>query len=133
MDIKEYQAKQIFKQYGIPLLPSQVARQPEEALKQAESLNSSVFAVKAQVLAGGRGKGGGIKIVKSAQEVQNSAKALLGSYLVTPQTSQKGELVSEVLIEQGCDIKKEYYLAVLLDPVSSQVIFMGFRRRGNGY
>ena len=124
MDIKEYQAKQIFKKYDVPILESQVARNPQEALQQAKNLNSSVFAVKAQVLAGGRGKAGGIKIVKSLEEVKSSATALLGSYLVTPQTSQKGELVSEVLIEKGCDIKKEYYLAVLLDPVSSQVIFM---------
>ena len=124
MDIKEYQAKKLFKDYDIPVLESQSAYSPEEAVEKAKTLKSSVFVVKAQVLAGGRGKAGGIKIVKSLEEVKQASADLLGSYLVTPQTSKKGELVSEVLIEEGCDIKKEYYLAVLLDPVSSQVLFM---------
>ena len=124
MDIKEYQAKALFKQYSIPVLESQPASSPQEAFESAQSLGGSVFAVKAQVLAGGRGKAGGIKIVKTAEEVKKTAESLLGSYLVTPQTSQKGELVSQVLIEKGCNIDKEYYLAVLLDPSSSQVIFM---------
>ena len=124
MDVKEYQAKSLFKKYSIPVLESQVANTPQAAFESAQSLGGSVFAVKAQVLAGGRGKAGGIKIVKTPEEVKKSAESLLGSYLVTPQTSQKGELVSQVLIEKGCHIDKEYYLALLLDPSSSQVIFM---------
>lgn len=124
MDIKEYQAKEFFKQYSIPVLKSCVVSSAKEVLKSSQDLKSSVLVVKAQVLAGGRGKGGGIKIVKSPELAEQSASKLLGSYLVTPQTSAKGELVSQVLIEEGCDIKKEYYLAVLLDSTSSQVIFM---------
>ena len=130
MDIKEYQAKALFKQYSIPTLESKAVSSAQEAFESAQSLGGSVFAVKAQVLAGGRGKAGGIKIVKTAEEVKKSAEALLGSYLVTPQTSKKGELVSQLLIEKGCDIDKEYYLAVLLDPSSSQVIFMASQEGG---
>ena len=130
MDIKEYQAKSLFKKYSIPVLESQSAGASQEAFLAAQSLGGSVFAVKAQVLAGGRGKAGGIKIVKTPEEVKKSAESLLGSYLITPQTSQKGELVSQVLIEKGCHIDKEYYLAVLLDPGSSQVIFMASPQGG---
>ena len=124
MNLTEYQAKQFFKQYGIPVLDSEVVDHPEQALKATQKLGGSVFAVKAQVLAGGRGKGGGIKIVKSAKEVQESAQSLLGSHLVTPQTSSEGERVSQVLIEKGCDIEKEYYLAFLLNPVTAQITVM---------
>ena len=124
MDVKEYQAKSFFKEYSIPILESQVVNTSQSAFKAAQSLEGSVFAVKAQVLAGGRGKAGGIKIVRSPEEVKRLTENLLGSYLVTAQTSQKGELVSQVLIEKACQIEKEYYLAVLLDPSSSQVIFM---------
>ena len=130
MDIKEYQAKALFKKYSIPVLESQIASNPQEAFTAARSLGGSVFAVKAQVLAGGRGKAGGVKIVSSHEEVKKSAEAMLGSYLVTAQTSQKGELVSQVLIEKGCSIDKEYYLALLLDPSSSQVIFMAVSEGG---
>ena len=130
MDIKEYQAKQFFKQYSIPVLESKVVQTAEEAFQSAQNLQADSFAVKAQVLAGGRGKGGGIKIVQSPQEVKSAAKVLLGSYLVTPQTSEKGELVSQVLIEKGCEIKKEYYLAFLLDPALSQVVVMASSEGG---
>lgn len=124
MNIKEYQAKNFFKQYSIPVLDSQLVKKPEEAFDSAKKLGGNLFAVKAQVLAGGRGQAGGIKIVKSPQEVRQAADSLLNSRLITPQTSEKGEMVSELLIEAGCAIKKEYYLAVLLDPDSSQVIFI---------
>ena len=124
MNIKEYQAKHFFKQYSIPVLDSKVVETSKEAFEIAQQLGGNVFAVKAQILAGGRGKGGGIKIVKSPKKVEQATNSLLSSYLVTPQTSKKGELVSKVLIEKGCDIEKEYYLAALLDPISSQLIFM---------
>lgn len=124
MNVTEYQAKSFFKQYSIPVLDSKIVENPKEALKAAKQLGGRIFAVKAQVLAGGRGKGGGVKIVKSPEEVEQAARSLLGKYLVTPQTSKKGELVSKVLIEKACTIKKEYYLAALIDPVCSQVIFM---------
>lgn len=124
MDIKEYQAKNFFKEYSIPVLPSRLVESLEEAMPAAKALKAQVFAVKAQVLAGGRGKGGGIKIVKSEEEVQKATSSLLNTRLITPQTSKEGELVSRVLIEKGCVIKKEYYMAVLLDPDHSQVLFM---------
>ena len=124
MNIKEYQSKFFFKQYSIPILESHLAKSSQEAFRAAKELGGQVFAVKAQILAGGRGKGGGIKIVHSPEEVQQTAHSLFHSHLVTPQTTEKGELVSQVLVEKGCAIKKEYYLAVLLDPSRSQVIFM---------
>lgn len=124
MNVTEHQAKNFFKQYFLPLLDSKLAKTSKEAIQAARELGGQVFAVKAQVLAGGRGKGGGIKIVKSPEELDQAVNNILGKYLVTPQTSKKGELVSEVLIEKGCDIKKEYYLALLIDPVLSQMIFM---------
>ena len=124
MNITEYQAKRFFKQYSIPVLESKVVEKAEEALQAAHELEGEVFAVKAQILAGGRGKGGGIKIVQSPEEAKQAADKLLNSYLVTPQTSKQGELVSKVLVEKGCAIEKEYYLAALLDPSCSQVIFM---------
>ncbi len=124
MNIKEYQAKALFKRYSIPILESYPAKSPQEAFQAAQQLGSPVFAVKAQILAGGRGKGGGIKIAHSPEEAQQAAQALLQSRLVTPQTDKEGELVSEVLVEKGCAIKKEHYLAVLLDPACSQIIFI---------
>ena len=130
MNIKEYQSKFFFKQYSIPILESQLAKSPQEAFQVAKQLGGQVFAVKAQVLAGGRGKGGGIKIVHSPEEVRQVAHSLLHSHLITPQTTEKGELVSQVLVEKGCAIKKEYYLAVLLDPSRSQVIFMASSEGG---
>lgn len=124
MNIAEYQAKEFFKQYSIPVLKSKVIEDSQKVSSALESLGGGVFAVKAQVLAGGRGKAGGIKIVKNPSEAEKAVKNLLGSYLVTPQTSGKGELVSKILIEKGCAIEKEYYLALLLDPSASQLIFM---------
>ena len=124
MNVREYQAKAFFKKYSIPILDSQLVQSSQEAFQSAQKLGGNTFAVKAQILAGGRGKGGGIKIVKSPEEVRQAADSLLNFRLVTPQTSEKGELVSELLIEKGCAIQKEYYLAVLLDPSCSQVIFM---------
>ena len=124
MNITEHQAKEFFKKYSIPVLESKVINNFQSASSVVQSLGGEIFAVKAQILAGGRGKAGGIKIVKSPQEVEKAARELLGSYLVTPQTSQKGELVSKVLIEKGCEIEKEYYLALLLNPSSSQLVFV---------
>lgn len=130
MNIKEYQAKELFRQYGLPVLDSQLAESPEEAFSAAQKLGGRTFAVKAQILAGGRGKGGGIKIVHSPEEARRSASALLQSRLITPQTSKKGELVSQVLIEKACDIKKEFYLAVLIDPSLSQLALMASAEGG---
>ena len=124
MNIAEYQVKDFFKQYSIPILDSKLITHSKEAFKMAQQLGGELFAVKAQVLAGGRGKAGGVQIVKGLEKLEPVANSLLGSYLVTHQTSKKGELISKLLIEKGCDIEKEYYLSVLLDPASSQILFM---------
>ncbi len=124
MNIQEYQAKAFFKDYHIPVLESQVVETPANAKKAAKQLGGSLWAVKAQVLAGGRGKGGGIKIVKSLEEVEQVSQSLLGHKLVTAQTTKSGELIKKVLIEAACSIEKEYYLSLLIDPKDSKVSFI---------
>ncbi len=124
MDVKEYQAKKFFQQYSIPVLDSQVIDTAEKAIQATQKIGGKSFVLKAQVLAGGRGKAGGVLVVKTPEEVQKVANKLLHSHLVTAQTSKKGEWVSHVLIEKAVSIKRECYLALLLDPSSSQVLFM---------
>ncbi len=124
MNLQEYQAKSFFKSYNIPVLKSQVAETSKEAKKAAQQLGGDLWVVKAQVLAGGRGKGGGIKQVKSLEEVEQVADSLLGKNLVTPQTTKEGELVKKVLIETACSIEKEYYLSLLINPQDSRVAFI---------
>ncbi len=115
MKIHEYQAKQLFQQYNIPIPQGKVASTPNEARTIAEEQRGSVWVVKAQIHAGGRGKAGGVKIVKSLDEVEKTASEILGKKLVTHQTGSEGKEVLKVLIEQGADIAKEYYLAITLD------------------
>ena len=124
MRIQEYQAKQFFKQYSIPVLDSYVVETAEEVKAAIRKLGGNLWAVKAQVLAGGRGKAGGVKITKSLEEVETVARELLGKQLVTHQTGPEGELVRKVLIEKGCEIEKEYYISLLVDPEVSRTIFM---------
>lgn len=124
MRIQEYQAKQFFKQYSIPVLDSCVVESPEEVKAAIKKLGGSLWAVKAQVLAGGRGKAGGVKIVKSSEEAEVATRELLGKRLVTHQTDSEGELVRKILIEKGCEIEKEYYLSLLVDPEVSRTVFM---------
>lgn len=124
MNITEYQAKSFFKNYDIPILKSQAVTSSAEAVQAAKNLGGDSFVVKAQVLAGGRGKAGGVKLVHNFKDLEQVSKKLLGSYLVTAQTSKKGELVSQLLIEQACSISQEYYLAFLIDPKSAQLLLM---------
>ena len=124
MQVQEYQAKQLFKQYSVPVLDSCVVKTAEEAREAIRKLGGSLWAVKAQILAGGRGKAGGVKIAKSPEEVLSAVQELLGKHLITHQTGSKGELVRKVLIEKGCSIEREYYLSLLVDPEVSQTIFM---------
>ena len=130
MRVSEYQSKQFFKQYSIPVLDSKPATSSEEAYKAAQELGGNVFVVKAQILAGGRGKAGGIKLVQSAEEARVASKDLLGKSLVTPQTGKAGEKVEQVLIEKACNIKKEYYLSLLVSTSSSQILAMASREGG---
>ncbi len=133
MNLHEYQAKEILKTFNVLVPNGLVATNPEEAIDAAKEINretgSEYFAVKAQIHAGGRGKGGGVKIAKSINEVGLLASQIIGMNLITPQTSAEGKLVNKVLIEQniyypGPNETKEYYLSVLLNRASGKVMFM---------
>jgi succinyl-CoA synthetase beta subunit len=107
MNIHEYQAKEIFKKYGVPTPRGIVANTVEEAVKNAEELGGNIWVVKAQIHAGGRGLGGGVKLAKSIDEVRTNAEAILGMQLVTHQTGPEGKLVQKIYIEEGADIQAE--------------------------
>ncbi|MBI2609042.1 MAG: ADP-forming succinate--CoA ligase subunit beta [Deltaproteobacteria bacterium] len=124
MNIHEYQAKEVLKKYGVPVLKNGVARTPQEAEKVAKSLGGGVCVVKAQVHAGGRGKAGGVQLVKSPAEVKQVAGTLLGKNLVTIQSGPEGKPVSTLLVEEGCNIHKEFYVSLLLDRGRGQLAFM---------
>lgn len=130
MNIHEYQAKEIFRKYGLPVLNGQVVTNGNDAKKAAEKLGGSVWVVKAQIHAGGRGKGGGVKIAKSLDEVKSLTDEMIGMTLVTHQTGPEGKEVQRVYIEQGCNIEKEYYCAVFLDRAQSKVGLMASREGG---
>ncbi len=115
MNVHEYQAKELFKQYGIPVPWGRLATTQAEARQAAQELGGKAFVVKAQVHAGGRGKGGGVKVVQSAQEAVDAAKDILGMTLVTHQTGPEGKLVRKVWVEQATNITRELYAAVVLD------------------
>ncbi len=130
MNLHEYQSKQLFAQYGMPVPRGGVAKSAEEAVGVARELGGSFFVVKAQVHAGGRGKGGGIKLCRSLDEVRAAAGALLGKRLVTPQTDAHGLPISQVMVEGGSDIERELYLSVLVDRGSESVVFMASQAGG---
>ena len=130
MNIHEYQARQILESYGVNTLPGKVAETPEEAEAIAQELNCNRYVVKAQIHAGGRGKGGGIKVANSTAEVKQHAGILLGMQLVTPQTGPEGKQVRKVLVAEAVKIEKEYYLAILLDRETSQLTLIGSEEGG---
>ena len=115
MNIHEYQAKELFKEYDVKTLEGVVATNASEAAKACKALGGNIWVVKAQVHAGGRGKGGGIILCKTTDEVYEAADKLIGSNLVTPQTTTDGVMVRRVYVEEGCDISKELYLGIVLD------------------
>ena len=115
MDIHEYQAKALLRSFGIQTLKGEAADSPEQALRSARDLGGSFWVLKAQVHAGGRGLGGGVKKAQTFDQVQKAAQALLGKQLVTKQTGPAGKTIHQVLVEQGAKIKQEFYLAFLLD------------------
>ena len=121
MNIHEYQAKELFQRFKIPTLGGLVAHTVDDAMKAAKNLGGESWVLKAQVHAGGRGKGGGVKVAKSLDEVHKYAKSLLGMTLVTPQTGPQGKLVRKIFVEPGCQIAKEYYVAALVDRSAQQV------------
>ena len=130
MNIHEHQAKAILAKYGVAIAKGGVAFDAEEAEKVANELGGPVWVVKAQIHAGGRGKGGGVKIVKSVGEVKDTAKQMLGMNLVTPQTGAAGKEVNRIYVEEGCDIDRELYLGMLLDRASSRLIMMASTEGG---
>jgi len=124
MNIHEYQAKQVLKAYGVPVAKGLPAFTVDEAVKAAETLGGPVWVVKAQIHAGGRGKAGGVKVVKSIDDVRAEAKRLLGSTLVTHQTGPSGKVVQRLYVEEGSGIDKEFYLALLVDRETSRLAFV---------
>ena len=130
MNIHEYQAKAIFADNGIPTLKGKVAFSVDEAVANAKELGGSVWAVKAQIHAGGRGLGGGVKIAKNLDEVKDYASKILGMNLVTHQTGPEGKLVQKLYIESGVNIVKEYYLAILFNRMAEQITIIASSEGG---
>ncbi len=130
MNIHEYQGKEVLKQYGVAVPNGKVAYTVEEAVAAAESLGSAVTVVKAQIHAGGRGKAGGVKVAKGLDEVRTFASEILGKVLVTHQTGPEGKEVKRLLIEEGCDIRKEYYVGVVVDRGTGRIVLMASEEGG---
>src|SRR5947208_3198900 len=121
MNIHEYQAKAVLREFGVPVPRGVPAFSVDEAVKGAEELGGPVWVVKAQIHAGGRGKAGGVKVVKSIDDVKKESARILGSTLVTHQTGPQGKKVGRLYIEEGSAIDKEFYLSMLVDRVTSRV------------
>jgi succinyl-CoA synthetase beta subunit len=130
MNIHEYQAKALLKDYGVAVLRGQVAYTPDDAEAAARELGGPVWVVKAQIHAGGRGKGGGVKLARSVEEVRQLAGQMLGMTLVTHQTGPAGRQVRRVYVEDGCEIARELYLGVVIDRTASRVTFMASTEGG---
>src|SRR6185369_14201944 len=130
MKIHEYQGKEIFRQFGIPTPRGIPAFSVDEAVEAARTLGGSVWVVKAQIHAGGRGKGGGVKVAKSIDEVRAQATKMLGMTLVTHQTGPAGRVVRRLLVEEGADIKKELYVALVVDRAQQRVVLMASSEGG---
>ncbi len=130
MNIHEYQGKELLRQYGVAVPNGKVAFTVDEAVEAAKELGTDVCVVKAQIHAGGRGKAGGVKVAKSLDEVRQYASELLGKTLVTAQTGPEGKEVKRLLIEEGCDIQKEYYIGLVVDRQTSRIVLMGSEEGG---
>ena len=130
MNIHEYQAKQLFSSYGINVLKGNIAFNVDDAVNIAEGIDSKKWVVKAQIHAGGRGKGGGVKIANSIKEVEEYSNNILGMNLITPQTGVEGKKVLKVYVEEGCQIKKEYYLGIVLDRAKGKFVMMASTEGG---
>ena len=130
MNIHEYQAKAVLKEFGAAVPRGGIAFTPDEAVKAAEELGGNIWVVKSQIHAGGRGKGGGVTVVKSIDEVRAEATRMLGMTLVTHQTGPAGKEVGRVYIEEGCDIDRELYLSALVDRATSRIAFIASTEGG---
>ncbi|PHK95974.1 ADP-forming succinate--CoA ligase subunit beta [Pseudoroseomonas rhizosphaerae] len=139
MNIHEYQGKELLRRYGVAVLDGHVAWTAEEAAEAARKLPGPVYVVKSQIHAGGRGAGrfaedpngkGGVRVVKSVEDVRAAAEAMIGKTLVTKQTGPAGKVVSRVYVEDGCDIKRELYLSLLVDRDTSRIVIMASTEGG---
>ncbi|MFC3107262.1 ADP-forming succinate--CoA ligase subunit beta [Undibacterium arcticum] len=130
MKIHEYQGKEILRKFGVTVPRGISCMTVEEAVKAAETLGGPVWVVKAQIHAGGRGKGGGVKVAKSLEQVKEYASQIMGMQLVTHQTSPEGQKVRRLLVEEGADIKKELYVSMVTDRVSQRVVLMASSEGG---
>jgi len=130
MKIHEYQAKELFKKYGVPVPQGGLAFNATEAVAVAGKLAGYPVVVKAQIHAGGRGKGGGVKLARSAEEVKSAAREIIGMNLVTHQTGAEGRRVKKVLVEEGLNIEKELYLGIIPDRASAQIVVMASEAGG---
>ena len=130
MNVHEYQAKDLMREFNISVLNGGTAKTADDAVEVAKKLGGSVWVVKAQIHAGGRGKGGGVKVAKSLDEVKKYAEEILGMTLVTHQTGPEGKLVNQILIEEGCAIEHEYYAGIVLDRNTSKITFMASSEGG---
>jgi succinyl-CoA synthetase beta subunit len=130
MKIHEYQGKEVFRKYGVPTPRGFPAFSVDEAVEAAKKLGGNVWVVKAQIHAGGRGKGGGVKLARSFDEVRDRAKEILGMQLVTHQTGPQGQKVRRLLIEEGADIKKELYVGMVVDRGTQKVVLMASSEGG---
>ena len=130
MNIHEYQAKALLSAHGVPILKGEAAFSVDEAVAVADRLGGPVWVVKAQIHAGGRGKGGGVKVVKSLDSVREEAERILGMTLITHQTGPAGRVVKRLFVEDGCAIERELYLSCLVDRASSRVAFIASTEGG---
>ena len=130
MKIHEYQGKELLRKFGVPVPRGIVARTAAEALQAAKELGTAIVVVKAQIHAGGRGKGGGVKLAKSPEEARDIAEKMLGMTLVTHQTGPEGREVRVLLVEEGLPIDKEFYLGIVLDRASGRPVFMASEAGG---
>ena len=130
MNIHEFQAKQVFAKYDVPIPKGKMIERAEDAVKAAKEIGGKIWAVKAQIHAGGRGKGGGVKLARSIDGVEKYASEILGMTLVTHQTGPEGKLVQKVYIEAGTDIRKEFYLGMVLDRTKEMPVMMASTEGG---
>ena len=130
MNIHEHQAKKILEEYGAPVSNGVVIYSLEDLKKEISKLKSTEFVLKAQIHAGGRGKAGGVKLIKNLSELENEAKKMMGKKLVTHQTGPEGKIVKRLYIEEASDISKEFYLSCLIDRVSSKIAFISSTEGG---
>lgn len=130
MNIHEYQAKALLHAYGVPVAEGRVAFSPDEAASHAPHLGDKLWVVKAQIHAGGRGKGGGVKLVKSIEELRGEATRMLGKSLITPQTGPKGRIVRRVFVQRASTIARELYLSLLVDRATGRIAFVASREGG---